>query len=158
MQAVCGSLQRVAAWRDRGAGADVVPLEFAIKSCSANPQHLTRHCFVALYLLENSLDRGPFDDLQIRRISAGAGRVWVTFSFERMGSDRGWKVVKVNSPAVAQCECSFDTVLQFADVARPPVQHERLHGRSRNLNFCTLGIALQKPMCQHGNIGAPLAK
>src|SRR5882757_2726609 len=70
-------------WRRHFPAADVVPLELAIKRCPADAQHFPGKRFVALHLLEDSLDGRALNVLEVsgresggrRRVVAQIGRI-----------------------------------------------------------------------------------
>src|SRR5882672_9197894 len=53
---------------------------------------------------------------------------------------------------------ALDAVLQFAHVARPVVFEQALHGSGADLDSATGSVAVDKPMHQHGDVGAALAQ
>src|SRR5437870_4465687 len=48
-----------------GDGLDLIALDLAIEGRATDPQHLLRHHFVAIYLIEDALDRHPFQVFKI---------------------------------------------------------------------------------------------
>ena len=58
-------LQARACGGNVGVGTYIVALELAIQSRATDAEHLPCHNFIAVHLLENSLDSSPFYVLEI---------------------------------------------------------------------------------------------
>src|SRR5579859_1989397 len=173
------SLQRVGrGTRSGSAHADVVALELAVEGSAADPEHASGKRFVAVDLLEDTLDGGPLDIFKV------GGRDWLasglrTRSVTReigikhgiscrgrcrrglslsAGSDARRKVAQIDDLAVAQGYGALDAVLEFADVARPIILHQRFHRGAGYVHFRVRRVAFQEPVNEHGDIAAAFAQ
>ena len=66
--------------------------------------------------------------------------------------------MEIYRPLIAQSHGPLDAILQFAHISRPVILQQGLHGGGRDLNRCAPSVTLQKPMGQHGDIGAAFAQ
>src|ERR1700740_3325919 len=74
------------------------------------------------------------------------------------GRDRGGKVIYIEDLVVAQGDSPVHTVFQLQDISGPVVLQERFRGSIAHLYAATGRVSLQKPMGQHGDIGAAFAE
>src|SRR5215813_282262 len=151
------SLQGLARYR-MASTADVIALQFAVKRGTADAEHFPRECFVTFDLLEDALDGGAFDVFEV------GGRYWrcgarrIAFRCLRGGGDRWRQIVDVERLLVAEGNGALNAVFQFANVARPVVLEQRLHGGVGDLHRPSGNAAFEEPVSEHGDVGTTLAQ
>src|SRR5271166_1926719 len=140
------------------AATDVIALELSIQGGAADTEHLTRHCLVSLHLFEDALNRRPFNVLQVgrgHRIGDYADR---HFGGRGGRCDGGRQIPEIDDLAIAQCHGPLDAVFQFANVSRPVILQQALHRSMGHLHRTVGRVAVEKPVRQHGDIGAAFAQ
>src|ERR1700722_18754886 len=180
------SLQGVAGHAGRGcADTDVVALELAIERGAGDAEHASGEGFVSFDLFEDALDGGALNVFEIGgcagAVSGGSdgvgygkigientcgafdgNRCRVDFdggsSYGRPCGDRRRQIAEIDDASVAQGDGALDAVFQLAHVAGPVILHERFHGCAGDVEFRPCGVALQKPVNEHGRVGAALAQ
>src|SRR5579883_3125325 len=106
------------------AKSDVVALEFAIEGGATDTEH-----FAGERLLEDAQDGHA---LHFRQSGGGKGSgfraVWRLGTRGLLRADGGRQVFDVHHLMIPERYSASDAVLQFADVARPVVLQQALHG------------------------------
>src|SRR6267142_124072 len=137
---------------------NVVALQLAVERGTAYSEHFSGQGFVAIGLLEDPKNGHAFHLGQGR--GGNRGRVlWRERSRGRLlGADGGRQIVYINGVMIAERDGAGDAVFQFADVAGPIVMQQALHRGGSNLEIGASGIAVEKMMNEHGNVGATVAQ